>query len=282
MTTVAKSSNDLLKGYTAILAAATGSQPTELLGYASNSMKVKVTRKFNDFFVEDLPGVFEIDISEVGVEVSGELAQVHEDVLARCLGETKTGYEVNLGAAMPEVEELAIRVIGATKNRRPFHIYLPRALSISDLDFEMSSKKGPSVIPVTFRAIDGTAGLAKFMWGRPAVAATIATGTFGRTQVATGATINGISFCTVSGEGAAADTLTDITALAGTAALTNNEILRLQIAAITMPITITHASGIIEMTDAASLTLSKISDWIDFYYDLPNTTWKELTRYVAP
>jgi hypothetical protein len=98
---------------------------------------------------------------------------------------------------------------------------------------------------------------------------TIASGTFARTA--------GVTHYRVAGEGGAADALTDITG----AALADGEVLVLQVADASDPITITHATGVIELDGSANWIMNNAGDIIYLKYVLATTKWTEVGRVNA-
>ena len=282
MTTVAKSSNDLAFGPGVLLVAATGTQPTEELGFHADPITTTAERESGKQMVQDVLAVVNHVIVSESFSFSGAIAQVNIDAMERLLGVEKTGESIVFGAGSPQPAEVALRLITTTKDRKPMHIYAPKAVSVGALGMAFG-KDEATKLPFTFEAeYDSTlGGLVSLSRSTAAQSLTIATGTAARVNASPGSTIAWLKF---AGESAAADALTDITAdTEGTSlALANNEIVRVQIANVAQPITVTHASGVIETKTSADFVMTKLADWIDFYYDLTATTWKEIARYDAP
>lgn len=276
---VSKTTNQLFWGHVEVLVDATGTWPTTPVGYITEAGGVSIegSRDLAGYRVAELDGDAIMKTVKRGMKVSLKLAQFDPALVAKALGLTEDGYVITSGNGVSSDPELALRLVGTRHDGTPLHLYIPRCVSSGSMKIDFS-KGAASDIPLEFTALDGTSGLFQFDFGRPSADLTISTGTVARVNAAAG--VNGIAWHKLSGEGAAADTLTDITGT--TPALAQNEIVRLQIKAITMPITIDHASGIIELTGAADWAMTKLADWLDLYYDLATTTWKEIARYDAP
>jgi hypothetical protein len=175
---------------------------------------------------------------------------------------------------------VALRLVTFTKDRRPMHLFIPRAHSGGNMETQFG-KAEASKFPFEFKAVyDATlGGLGMLILGTAAETSTIATGAAARTNANPG---RSIAWLKLAGESGAADQLDDITAAGGSVALADGEVVRLQISAVAAPITLKHASGVIELKGAADWVMNKLTDWIDLYYDLTGTKWVEITRYDAP
>jgi len=104
-----------------------------------------------------------------------------------------------------------------------------------------------------------------------AIKVTIASGTF--------AYAGGQTLYLVNGESNAADALTDIVAGVGDAnALTDGLAIELMLWSASAPITVTHATGIIELDDAANFVMSETTDKLYLEYNLSATKWVESHR----
>lgn len=280
MATVAASNNDLAWGPGKLLLADVGSQPTEEVGQHSDPMTISVSREVGEQFVQEVLAPVNHIITSENASLTGALAQVNISLLERLLGIAATGSSILFGSGSPQLAQVALRLISTVKDGRPMHLYAPRAHSVGALEM-VFGKDAETKLPFELRPVyDATlGGMFQLALGTAAETVTIATGAAARTNANPG---HSIAWLKLSGESAAADALTDITAAGGSVALANNEVVRVQITATTMPITVTHASGVIETKTSADFVLTKLADWIDLYYDLANTTWKEIARYDAP
>jgi hypothetical protein len=124
-------------------------------------------------------------------------------------------------------------------------------------------------IPVEFRAMSTGTNLYTIQDGDGTEAVTLSSGAFARTA--------GQVFYKVSGEGAAADALTDVTG----ASLVNNELLILQIASTAQPITITHAADAMELDGSANFGMTSLDDVVYLRYATTGSKWVEVGRIKA-
>jgi hypothetical protein len=280
MGAVTKSTNDLAFGPGTLCVADAGTQPTEELGYHSDPVTMSMGREVAEQTVQEVMAAVNHVIQSETVSISGALAQVNISALERLLGVTATGQSVILGAGNPQPLEVALRLVTFTKDRRPMHLYIPRAHSAGNMESQFG-KAEATKFPFTFNGVyDSTlGGVARLSLGTAAETSTLATGKAPRTNANPGASI---AWLKLAGEGGTADQLDDIEAAGGSSALADGEIVRLQISAVAAPITIKHASGAIELKGAADWVMNKLTDWIDLYYDLTGTKWVEITRYDAP
>ena len=98
MTTVAKSSNDLAFGPGVLLVAATGTQPTEELGFHADPITTTAERESGKQMVQDVLAVVNHVIVSESFSFSGAIAQVNIDAMERLLGVEKTGESIVFGA----------------------------------------------------------------------------------------------------------------------------------------------------------------------------------------
>lgn len=271
MANTTQSTNQLWRGPGIVLLAAYGSVAVDELGYTRGPVTINRTVKVNEDQAQEvtLP-IDELTESEA-LQIEGMLAQFNADTLAYATGLTISTRRFDFGG-QPEENEYAIRLIGTAKNGMPIHVVMPRARPVQSMKLDIQRGKNVD-LAFSFHALHDTTVPNIIMGPATVTSATIATGTFARTNATPTAQL---SWYKLSGEGAAADSLADIT---GATTLVTSEVIRLQLTTVAQPITITHASGIIELKTAADFVLTKLADWIDFYYDLANTAWKELARY---
>lgn len=262
-------------GHSVLLIADYGTVPTEELGYAREGIKLSHKRKMEQDYVQDVTGKIDTRTMEEELMISGQLAQVDKYVLARALGITLDTGLLD-GGGTPEELEVALRIISSKTNMSPVHLLVGRAKTTGGLELAMTKEK-PTGVPFEFEALQSSSRLYRYIFALARADATIATGTFARVNTSP---TKQIAWIRMAGEGAAADDLTDITL--GATALADGEIVRLQINSTSAPITIKHASGVIELKTGADWIMNKLGEWIDLYYDLAATAWKELARYDLP
>lgn len=273
MATVARSTNKILWGQPHLLLADYGSAAVEEVGYSLNPFTLTGSKEVAKAEVNEVTGAVLAKVMSEGMVVSGELAQFDVDILARVMGLTKSGSRLRMGGE-PENNYVALRAVATTADGLAVHVSMPKAMATEALKLT-AQKKELSAIPFAFEGFNDGTTLMDMIFSLASADVTLSTGAFARTN-ATPTT--SITHCKMSGEGAAADTLTDIT---GATALVDGEIIRLQIKTTAQPITIDHAAGIIELKDSTDWAMTKLAQWIDLYYDLANTTWKEFCRYTA-
>lgn len=286
MPEVTVSTDDLFWHHAAVLANPYGEKAVDIVGYIETEKGVllKSTREQGEDFVAELDGPAWVKTLARSVSLELALKQLTSDTLALALGVEKNGFKVTVGGGVSADLEYEVRVVGQMKSRRPLHMILPRAVTEGDVETAWMKKKAGS-IPLAFKGQDGAHKLLIFEIGRNATTATIATGDVDRSQTATGGVVNGISWLLANPEASAAsDTIDTVTALTGTVALTNGELLRIQPAASGKTLTLAHAAsgtGVLQNKSAGSIVLSSIYHWADYYYDADDTAWKEIAHYVG-
>jgi 3D (Asp-Asp-Asp) domain-containing protein len=125
-------------------------------------------------------------------------------------------------------------------------------------------KGGLQIIQATFRVIKyGSVVPVRLA---DIVDVTIASGTFTRTA--------GTYVYRMAGEGGAADALTDITG----ASLTNLEYIEIIPLSAAQPITVTHASGVIELTGSTNWVMTDVRDRLILQYNTSGSKWVEISR----
>ncbi len=273
MTAVTKSTDELLRGPGKIVLAAYGTEPTEELGLHKEPIKISITQEMETDDVYDLIDPVDATTMSRVIKVSGKIAQVNKNGLAYVLGMTPDGGALNLDAP-PEELRYALRVVSSRKDRSPVHLYLPHVMSNGNMEIDVKRGRTDG-IGFEFTKLYGSGS--KLLESAAVQAVTLSTGAAARTRT-TGEALKYISWLRLTSETGTSDAFTDITAAAENAALADGEVVRV-CAAQGQTITVTHASGVIETKDAADFILNSVSDWIDFYYDLTNTTWKEITRF---
>jgi hypothetical protein len=209
-----------------------------------------------------------------GEEITYEfnLHEVTVALVAKAMALAAVGNVVSMGD--PSVSmfhpQFSFAIAGSKADGSSYYERVPYACAAGEA--EMSFGVGEqSVIPITIEALDpdeNTGGLyPTIIDGSTDVDKTLSSGSFARTQ----------DFHRVIGEGSAADALTDITG----ASLLNGETVTLQIYAAAQPITITHGAGTLELQGAANWVMTSINDMLVLQYDLPNTKWVEVERFMA-
>ncbi|MEN6533748.1 MAG: hypothetical protein ABFD60_07030 [Bryobacteraceae bacterium] len=266
----AQNKRKIMWGRAAVYYGDTGSTPATLVGYTTDDgVSCKFSEKKEEFRVaeRDFP-IVDLRTSD-GFALSFGMAQLEAETLGLALGRAPAANVILMGGATPSADvNKAWKILGTNLNGDAISITIYEGSAAGDVDLKFA-KKNPTDVGITINALDVDSGNAvKFEYGANATV-TIATGTFARTS--------GTTYYKVAGEGAAADALTDITG----ASLVNGEQVTLQISAATMPITLTHGAGTLELDGAANWIMTSVNDWIKLQYDLPNTKWVEIERFNA-
>ena len=254
-----------------------GTFPTSSLGFTNRDAIVTLSYEREQGMKE----VNELDFPVIsrtirrGLNVSFALDQWTAANIAKAYGINPATLTGGKGIYVDDIFE--VNLVGSlTDGLTPLHLYLPQAVTADAIEVTPQRDKD-SPLPIAFKCLDNTTSGA-FQWKIGQVtpqSLTISTGTVVRVITTTPA--YEIARLVIDGEGSAADLLDDITA----ADLAQDERIRVSIAAATAPITIVHAGGAIETKDTNDFIMTDTKDWIDFYNDLANTTWKEITRYEA-
>lgn len=275
-----KTLNDLLWGHPVALIDPVGTVPTTDPGYLDEDtgVSIKISNEQGTDRVAELDGAVISRTLSRSCGFTLAFKQYNAETLARALGVPYVSgdLELSIGAGIIQSPKLNARIIGTLEDGKPIHIYFPRCVVGSEVTIDLK-RKDPNKLMVDFNALDSSAGMVKKYIGRTVQSATIATGTFARTQET--AAPKGIAWVKMSGEGAAADALTDITGSGPS--LTDGELIRLQLTTTAQVITVTHGSGVIETKTGTNFVMTHLEDWIDLYYDATATAWKELARYDA-
>lgn len=272
MASTSQSATQLLRGPGKLFLQTYGTFPNEAVGYTVDGVKIKIDATYEEDTADEVLEPIASAMTSRRTTISGNLKQVNVDLLSRILGITASTTNLAL-TGDPEELENSLLFDMTRADGCPVILYLPRAKSDGNLELDIKRGSGVS-LPFSFKSLYASGG---FLRTGPAAVqtATLSTNTFARTNAAPSANI---AWYSISGESAAADTLTDIT---GGTTLVDGELIRIQISAITMPITIVHGSGVIETSTSADFILTKLADWIDLRYDLANTKWIEVARHDA-
>lgn len=275
---VTKSTNNMLWGNVDLLVDADGTFPVTDIGYKSrdNGVVITFSREQNAKEVAELDGPALLRTIRRGVKVSAILDQFLAGNLAKALGINSGTMLIGGGLYVDDAFE--VNVVGTmADDSTPIHLYLPKAITSDDVEISMM-RDNSSGIPIAFTALDDdTNGMARWFIGQTTEEeVTLSTGDAARTIVSD--TDYEIKRIEVTSETGTSDAMTDITVASG--ALFDLERIRVQPAS-GQTITVTHASGVIETKDSENFVMDNAKDWIDLWYDLTNTTWKEITRYAA-
>ena len=205
-----------------------------------------------------------------GLTVTVPSAQLTEENAAMALGVTAVANVVTLGNAADTVlsPQMSVAVVGQDLNGDTVRLDIPYASATGESGCSFSQAV-LARMPVVFSAEAG--GDPYLTFGD--IASTISGGgVLTRTQ----------AIHSVVGAGGVADVLDSI---AGTAALPliNGEILRLIPSTVAYDVTMTHLNDTLELFGDANFLLgtgSGITAWIDLQYDVTDTAWVEIGRYV--
>lgn len=273
---VTKSIDNMFWGDASLLVDAFGTFPVTDMGHKQRDNGVTFTfgRVQAEKRVAELQGPVIVRTIDREARVGTILDQFAVGNLAKALGINSATLLIGGGLYIDDM--FAVRIVGTLNDETTaLHLYMPKCVTVDDVEFVMQVGES-SGLPIAFRALDvTTTGMARWQVGEASEQAlTIATGSVTRVAVSNSYEIAQLS---IAGEGAVADELDDI---AGSS-LVQDEIARVMITSAAEPITIVHAGGVIETKDAANFVMNNVKDWIDLYYDLANTTWKEIERYEA-
>lgn len=201
--------------------------------------------------------------------LSGNFLQLSLANLAQVIpGAELASNVLSMDPTTTTLQEMSLKVVGLDPDGNVRTIRIPYANPSGEPAITMNASNW-QVLPFEFQGISRGTTMWSITDGSGDEAVTLATGAFARTV--------GQTYYKMSGEGAAADALTDIT---GTS-LTNNELLILQIASAAQPITITHAAGVIELDGEVNFVMGDLGDTLWLRYNTSGSKWVEVGRYVA-
>jgi hypothetical protein len=200
--------------------------------------------------------------------------KIAEFILAKTQsGATDTGTvtigNVTTGAAL--APQYSFAFVGNTLDGKGLRVDFPYCSAGNGLKTAMS-QEAMSKVPFEVTAEDNTTLRPTIKWNTNADPyVLIATGDLNR--------VPGLTYAKSETPGAA-DAVATITANATD--LADNEILMVKIWDTDEPITFTHLNDTLELTGDADVVLASLEDWLLLQYDLANTKWVEIGRYVAP
>lgn len=246
-----------------------GSEPLTTIGFCdSDSVSVNFDEKFLDANTSEKPLFVKRAANEPSAMIKCTALEATLANLARGLpaatlsGSTITRTSTNTTVTPCSVKVVGITESGAVRTYKCLYAY-PKLGEV---------KFGPKdwlKLPLEFEA----SGLGDNVWtitdGSTDSDVTLSSGTFTR--------VAGLNYYKISGEGAAADSMTFI---GGT--LVANEIFYLQIASAAQPITLTNASDTLELDPAADWVMTSVNDWIALIYESSGTQLREVARYKYP
>ena len=265
--------NEVLWSNVQVFSGTAGAVAGTPVGFVRKEGKVdyNFTRDVDRLMVQGRMLQQKVMIKSKGVSVTTPLFQCgNVDLMALCLGLTKVGNVLTVGDTTDNAQlsapEFSMAFVANTVAGTVVRLDIPYAVSIADMTLSLMEAQGD--MPFGVEAVDGGAQ-PYFTFGAAAINVTLATGVLTRTG----------AYHRVLGEGGAADALTSIVA----ADLVDNEILRIQIQSATMPITVTHATGVgqPQLAGGANWVMTDIRSFLDLKYDLAGTKWVEFQRYNA-
>lgn len=263
-------SGKIMWGAATVYYGTVGQSPATQVGYTTDDgVHVKMTTKREEYRVEQRALPLLSKVTEENVTISFALAQASAESMGLALGKTPASTNIVMGGDAPSASvNKAWKILGTDEDGNAVSVTILEGAANGDVEWAFQ-KKAPAGTAVNITALDADSGSPVIIQCGANITATLSTGTFVRTL--------GTKYYRVAGEGGAADALTDITA----ADLADTERITLQISAATMPITLTHASGVVELTGACNWVMTNMADWIKLQYNLSGTKWVEISRFDA-
>lgn len=246
-----------------------GQEPTEHLGYISDDgIEFETSIEAMEIKSANVVGKILTLLPEASAKLAGTLLQANLDVMAKFIpGATISGSTITLPTTGLTMQSFSIKAVGlndAGQVRTIKMLYAEPATSFKqslgsgkllDLPFECNSTSaGANIVTIedTWTPITKTLAEADGVLTLDA----------------------GQIVCRVAGFGGAADTLTDI-AQSGVA---DGDRVTLQIADAGDAITITHATGTIELAGEVDFVMDGIDDVLILEYEETGTKWVEVGR----
>lgn len=272
MATTTKNEKKQLRGPSLILLAMFGTFPSEQVGYTDDKVEIEVEASQEEDEAQECLEPISSVTTKRRLMIAVPVAQVEPDNLHRVLGITPDGGNFALSGEVEEIE-LAALVVNTRDDSCPVYAFHPRMKS--DGKLKLAIGRGKAVrVPINLKSLRAAGSY--FRFGSTAEDETLTTGVAARTQTYP---LRYISWLKITSESGASDDLTDITAGAGSTALTDGEIVRIQPKLSGTTITVKHGAGVIELAGEADFAMTKLADWLDLRYDLANTKWVEVARH---
>ena len=267
---MAENRDQIMVGPVAVYIGVAGEEPTTALGYTTDAgVNRTVESTITGAKVGNRLGDVKRFVSERECRFGMALLQPTMDLLAAGYpGASKASNVLSLNSTATSVQELSVKLVGLDPlGQQRVERMLWATMNI-DGDVVGSIREIVSV-PVVFSGLSVTEPTLSITDGAGTEAVTLSDGTFARTASQT--------YYRMSGEGGAADSLTDVTG----SGLVNNELLILQIADADEPITVVHGAGVVELTGEVDFEMDHIDDVLYLRYQLSGAVWVEVGRFKA-
>lgn len=250
---------------------APGVVPATPVGYIEKEQPLAVEAAFEENIRRSLgrKGPTYAMVKGIDVKLSGEFQQHNATLYGLVLGVTPSGQSLSIGGPNAvNRNRLSMRAIVNREDGTP--IIFTSLYAMPTGNFSLPFQEGEyGNLPFEFSAMDIGDAMVSIDFDIEGMDATLATGVLTR--------VAGLGYHRVKGEGDLADALTDITA----ADLADGEVLRLQRYPSGAAITLTHATGTLELAGEANYVLDSDGKYIDLTYDLAGTKWFEIGRSPA-
>jgi len=267
---MANTSLNVLVGVAVIKVGTAGLIATTDIGYTVDGADIAFSVETEPIEVDQSVWTLKEGVKKTSIELSMKFAEATLTNIDRAMnGATVSGGDtLTLNEPSGTSEQISVRLTQAFAVASPNPAYT-RTWDIPYLNKrgELSigyRKGGIQVIPATFKV--AKVGSVKPVLCADVVDKTIASGAFARTA--------GVWVHRLAGQDAAADALTDIT---GTG-LTNEEIVEIVPYSAAQAITVTHESGVIELTGETNWVMTDVRDRLILQYNTSGTKWVEVSR----
>lgn len=248
-----------------------GEEPTLTMGYTDDEgLTFAPEAEIMDIKAAQRLGTVKRLVTDKSGTFSGNLLQATLDNLAQVIpGATLSSTTLTQDPTSSTLQEISCKLVGVNPDGivRTYKALYANPVGNGEVTLNAS---GLLVQPFELKTISKGAAVWTIVDGSGSEAVTLSTGAFARAASQT--------YYKMSGEGAAADALSDVT---GATSLVNNELLILQIASASQPITVTHATGVIELDGEANWIMADVDDVLFLRYNLAGTKWVEVGRYSA-
>lgn len=264
--------DNIILGPAAVFIGTAGVEPATSAGYTSEEgAGFELTAEELDVFVGEKTTKVKKLVTQQMAKITCTLLEVTLTTLAALThGATKSGDTITGSASNTTAKEVSVKIVGQAPDGsvRTFRMLYATPRLTGPIP---QNARNLVTLPVEFDGVGVVDTLYTISEDATELTATLATGDLTRV----GAQV----YHRVAGEGGAADALTDI--VADGTALADGELVILAIADEGDPITVTHATGVIELDGDADWVMTDLDDRLWLTYDLSGTKWDEVGRYNA-
>jgi hypothetical protein len=262
--------SNIIVSTAAIYVGTAGSTPATYLGYcAGDSVSITFDEEFLDAETSEKVLFVKRAAIKPTFTIKCESLEATMDNMSYGLpaatlsGSTITRTSTNTTVTPCSVKVVGVNASGAVRTYQCLYAYAKLG------EIKLSPKEWVK-FPLEFEAYGGGDTLWTVTDGSTDSDVTLATGTFAR--------VAALNYYVISGEGAAADVMTNIT---GT--LVADELFYLRIASATMPITMTDLADTLELDPSADWIMTSVNDLLILKYEASETQLREVGRikYVA-